>query len=71
MPIGKIKYRNHIDGDAIYHLKEIIIPDPQCIPEDKEKTEDLLIEEFMGHMDYSVFIKSLRKNKEKLQDIIS
>lgn len=59
VPIGKIKYRNHIDGDNIYHLKEIIIPNPQSVPEDKEKTEDLLIEEFVSHMNYSVYMSLL------------
>lgn len=44
MPIGKIKYRNHIEGDAIYHLKEIVIPNPQSIPESRERTEELLVE---------------------------
>jgi hypothetical protein len=33
--MSKIRYRNHIDGDAIYHLKEIVIPDPRILPLDK------------------------------------
>lgn len=56
VPVGKIKYRNQIEGDAIYHLKIIIIPNPKVIPLEKEKTENILIEEFVGHMDYSVLI---------------
>jgi hypothetical protein len=55
VPISKIRYRNQLDGDNIYHLKHIIIPDPLIIPMAKDKTEALLIEEFNSYMDYSVF----------------
>jgi hypothetical protein len=32
VPIGRIRQRNHIDGDYFYHLKEIIIPNPETMP---------------------------------------
>jgi len=30
--MGKIRYRNHIEGDSIYHLKYIVIPCPMAVP---------------------------------------
>ena len=55
VPINKIKHRNSIEGDNIYHLKIIFIPNPNCIPTPKEKTEEMLIEEFTAHMNYTVY----------------
>lgn len=54
MPISKIRHRNSIEGDSIYHLKILMIPDPQVEPRQKERTEELMIEEFRAHMDYEV-----------------
>ena len=54
MPIGRIKQRNHIDSDQIYHMKFIVIPQPTILPEKKEQTENMIIEEFMARMDYGV-----------------
>ena len=54
MPIGQIKRRNHIEGDSIYHLKFIVIPDPKATPTNRERTEDMKIEEFMAHMSETV-----------------
>ena len=42
--MSRIKQRNHIDSDQIYHLKYIIIPEPKIMPEKKEKTQDLVAE---------------------------
>jgi hypothetical protein len=61
VPIGRIKHRNHIDSDYIYHLKEIIIPNPETIPVPKERTEEILIEEFVAHMNYAVKVDLLRR----------
>jgi len=39
IPISKIKQRNKIDGDSIYYLKEIVIPNPKTGPMQFAKTQ--------------------------------
>ena len=51
VPISKIRLRNHIEGDCIYHLKEIMIPNATSTPVSKEQSDDLKVEEFTAYME--------------------
>jgi hypothetical protein len=39
VPISKIKRRNQLDGDAIYYLKQVVIPNPKNVPEKQARTQ--------------------------------